>query len=444
MLDRDTIAAIATPPGRGGIGVIRVSGSIAAAIGRRLIDALPTPRRAVFSVFRDEQGRPFDSGIVLYFPMPHSFTGEDVVELHGHGGPVVMNLLLKQCLLHGARLARPGEFTERAFLNGKLDLAQAEAVADLIDSCSEQAVRSAHRSLQGVFSDNIHAVVEKLIDLRCYVEAAIDFPEEEIDFLSEGRVAHDLNAIDKDIRSLLASARQGYLLRDGLHVVLAGRPNAGKSSLLNALARQDRAIVSTSPGTTRDTIEVQIQIDGMPVTLVDTAGLRTVQDEVEGEGVRRTRTALQNADHVLFVVDDCEPAAIIERDVATVPHTWVFNKIDLTERTVGKFEYEGCDALAISALDGVGLDDLREHLKRTAGYQEVDGSTFIARSRHLEAIRNAWRHVVAGRQQLVQHKAGELLAEELRLAQQNLAEVTGEFTNDQLLGRIFSSFCIGK
>lgn len=443
MSEQDTIAAIATPPGRGGIGVIRISGYSAAEIGRRLLDVLPSPRRAALSVFKDQDGQPLDSGIALFFPSPHSFTGEDVIELHGHGGPVVMNLLLRQCLHYGARLARPGEFTERAFHNGKLDLAQAEAVADLIDSCSEQAARSAHRSLQGVFSESIHSLVEKLIELRTYVEAAIDFPEEEIDFLSEQRVRHKLDRIVSAMNSLASSAKQGCLLRDGLHIVLAGRPNAGKSSLLNALAKQDRAIVSANPGTTRDTIELQIQIDGMPVTLVDTAGLRTVQDEVEGEGVRRTRAALENADHVFFIVDDCE-TPIIEGDVATVPYTWVFNKIDLTKRTAGKFEYEGCDALAISALDGLGLDDLREHIKWVAGYQEVDGSTVIARSRHLEAIRNALRHTVAGRQQLVQHNAGELLAEELRLAQQSLAEVTGEFTNDQLLGRIFSSFCIGK
>lgn len=443
MSDQDTIAAIATPPGRGGIGVIRVSGSFAAEIGRRLLGVLPSPRRAVLSVFKDQDGQAVDSGLALYFPSPHSFTGEDIVELHGHGGPVVMDLLLRQCLRIGARLARPGEFTERAFHNGKLDLAQAEAVADLIDSCSEQAARSAHRSLQGMFSENIHAVVEKLIGLRTYVEAAIDFPDEEIDFLSEERVVKELHRIISDINSLVSSARQGCLLRDGLHIVLAGRPNAGKSSLLNALARQDRAIVSANPGTTRDTIELQIQIDGMPVTLIDTAGLRTVKDEVEGEGVRRTQAALANADHVLFIVDDCETPTI-EENVSTLPFTWVFNKIDLTERASGRFEYDGRDALAVSARQELGLVELSAHLKSVAGYQEVDGSTFSARSRHLEAIRNALQHAIAGHEQLVEHNAGELLAEELRLAQQNLAEVTGEFTSDQLLGRIFSSFCIGK
>ena len=443
MSDQDTIAAIATPPGRGGIGVIRISGPFAPEIGRQLADTLPSPRHAAFSEFKDEQGQPLDSGIILYFPSPHSFTGEDVVELHGHGGPVVLDLLLRQCLYHGARQARPGEFTERAFHNGKLDLAQAEAVADLIDSCSEQAARSAHRSLQGVFSESIQNVAEKLIALRTYVEAAIDFPEEEIDFLSEGRVVHELDEIISNMAALLASAKQGCLLREGLHVVLAGRPNAGKSSLLNILARQDRAIVSPSPGTTRDTIDVQIQIDGMPVNLVDTAGLRAVEDEVESEGVRRTQEALENADHVLFIIDDCF-SPTLEQGLAAVPYTWVFNKIDLTGRAAGRFQYENRDALAISAKTGAGLDELRTHLKKVAGYQEVDGSTFIARSRHLEAINKALQHVITGRRQLTEFNAGELLAEELRLAQRDLGEVTGEFTSEQLLDRIFSSFCIGK
>lgn len=443
MADQDTIAAIATPAGRGGIGVIRVSGALAADIGHRITGLQPSPRRAVFTLFKDEEKQPLDSGIVLFFPAPHSFTGEDVVELQGHGGPVVMELLLRQCERYGARRARPGEFTERAFHNGKLDLAQAEAVADLINSCSEQAARSAHRSLQGAFSEEINAVVEKLIGLRTYVEAAIDFPEEEIDFLNDDSIVRDLESIIYDMGSLLASAKQGCLLREGLQVVLAGRPNAGKSSLLNALARQDRAIVSPSPGTTRDTIELQIQIDGLLVNVVDTAGLRVVEDEVEGEGVRRTRKAVEQADHVLFLVDD-SAAGGAEEQLPAVPCTLVFNKIDLTRRAEGRFEYEGRDALAVSAKENTGLDALRAHLKAVAGYRDVDGSTIIARSRHLEAIRGALRHAAEGQRWLRTEKAGELLAEELRLAQKRLGEVTGEFTGDQLLDRIFSSFCIGK
>ena len=446
MSERDTIAAIATPAGRGGIGVVKVSGPAVPAVAKQVVGVLPQPRYATYTHFKDRDGQILDSGIAIYFPSPHSFTGEDILELHGHGGPVVMNMLLNRCLTCGARLANPGEFTERAFHNGKLDLAQAEAVADLIDSSTEQAVRSAQRSLQGLFSQAVHGLVEELIDLRTYVEAAIDFPEEEIDFLSDARVVRDLDKIIERTNDLMSSTKQGCLLREGLHVVLAGRPNAGKSSLLNALARHDRAIVNAAPGTTRDTIELQIQLDGMPVYLVDTAGLRDASDAVESEGVRRTHAALENADHILFIVDDCELKADKDVFVPTkqVPCTYVFNKIDLTGRNSGSFSFGQFDALAISAKYGDGLNELRQHLKRTAGYRDTDGSTFIARNRHLNAIREALQHIVVGRQQLVEANAGELLAEELRLAQRHFAEITGEFSSDQLLGRIFSSFCIGK
>ena len=446
MSERDTIAAIATPAGRGGIGVVKVSGPAVTTVAKRVVGTLPKPRYATYANFKDQDGQVIDSGIAIYFPSPHSFTGEDILELHGHGGPVVMNMLLNRCLACGARLANPGEFSERAFHNGKLDLAQAEAVADLIDSSTEQAVRSAHRSLQGLFSQVVYELVEELIGLRTYVEAAIDFPEEEIDFLSDTRVVHNLDQIIDRTNDLMSSTKQGCLLREGLHVVLAGRPNAGKSSLLNALAQHDRAIVDAAPGTTRDTIELQIQLDGMPVHLVDTAGLRDARDAVESEGVRRTYAALENADHILFIVDDCEPQ--VKDNVFIPPNqmpcTYVFNKIDLTGRDSGSFSYGRYDALAISAKYGQGLGELREHLKQVAGFQDADGSTFIARSRHLNAIREALEHLVMGRQQLVEANAGELLAEELRLAQRHFSEITGVFTSDQLLDRIFSSFCIGK
>jgi tRNA modification GTPase len=446
MSERETIAAIATPTGRGGIGIIRVSGVGTDRVARALLGRIPQPRIATFSHFKDPGGQILDSGIALYFPAPSSFTGEDVLELQGHGGIVVMDLLLKQCLLSGARLARPGEFTERAFHNKKLDLAQAEAVADLINSSSEQAARSAQRSLQGEFSRQVSALVEQLISLRVLVESAIDFPEEEIDFLSDNRIADEINHILDSIRGLMTSAIQGRLVNEGMVVVLAGLPNAGKSSLLNALAQTDRAIVSDTPGTTRDTIEVEIQIDGMPVTVVDTAGLRVAGDGVESEGVRRTHAALKVADHALYVVDDSLPPTengkiSLDKEIS---YSYAVNKIDLSHRPSGKFEYQGRKAIAISATDGRGIHELREHLKDIAGYQTVDSPGFIARTRHLDAIQRALEHLTEGREQLVNAKAGELLAEELRLAQRSLSEITGDFSSEQLLGRIFASFCIGK
>ena len=411
-----------------------------------VLGRVPRPRQAVFSLFKDHQGHTLDSGIALFFPAPLSFTGEDVLELQGHGGPVVMELVLKQCLRCGARLARPGEFTERAFLNGKLDLAQAEAVADLINSSSEQAVRSAQRSLQGEFSRAVSKLVEQLVSLRTHIESAIDFPDEAIDALGDQRIRVELESIQSAIRTLLSSAQQGRLLNEGMVVALAGRPNAGKSSLLNALAKTDRAIVSEVPGTTRDTIEVQILIDGLSVTLVDTAGWRDEGDVLEEEGIRRTLAALKGADHALYIVDDSvsfEEAGPMIEDLNT-SFSCVFNKIDLTNRPAGVFRFEGRDAVAISATAGLGLSNLREHLRNVAGFQTVDGSGFIARTRHLEAIQQALDHVVEGHHRLVASNATELLAEELRLAQLRLSEITGAFTSDQLLGRIFSTFCVGK
>lgn len=442
----ETIAAIATPAGRGGIGVIRVSGAGVVRIAQELLGRLPHPREATLTDFRDKDGEILDTGIALYYPSPASYTGEDVLELQGHGGPVVMKMLLQRCTGGGARLARPGEFTERAFLNGKLDLAQAESVADLIDSSTTQAVRAAQRSLHGEFSSQVSDLVEQLIGLRTYVESAIDFPDEEIDLLSQGRVTEKLEGILVSMQELKSSAQQGQLLNEGMVVVLAGRPNAGKSSLLNALARTDRAIVSDTPGTTRDTIEQRINVDGMPVTLIDTAGLREARDTVEGEGVRRALKAVGDADLVLYVVDD-EEGGPVEQSTSippTVPRTIVLNKIDLSRRPCGPLWLEGHEALAISATGGQGICELREHLKRKAGFRDVEGTGFLARTRHLEAIGKAQGHLTEGRRQLEGSGAAELLAEELRLAQCSLSEITGEFTSDDLLGRIFTTFCIGK
>ncbi len=448
MLTGDTIAAIATPPGRGGVGIVRVSGPATQRIAEAMLGKLPKPRYATHSRFRDGAGQPLDDGIALYFSAPHSFTGEDVLELHGHGGPVVLDMVLGRTLELGARLARAGEFSERAFTNGKMDLAQAEAVADLIESGSEVAARSAMRSLQGEFSKQVHALVEALTQLRMYVEAAIDFPEEEIDFLADDKVHAQLSSIEQGIASLLESTRQGQLLHDGMTVVLAGPPNAGKSSLLNALAQSETAIVSPIPGTTRDVLRERIHLDGMPLHIVDTAGLRASRDEIESEGIRRAREQMTHADRILLVLDDSAsggvPAEVVQHLPKNLAHTVVRNKIDLTGHAAGIVNTPSGVEILLSAKTGAGLDALRQHLKDCMGFQPVGEGTFIARRRHLDAIRRAQDHVTRGRAQLKESRAGELLAEELRLAQQTLSEITGEFTSDDLLGRIFSSFCIGK
>jgi len=445
----DTIAAVATPPGRGGIGVVRVSGPLAPRIAETVVGQLPTPRTAVYVTFRDLRGEALDHGLALFFPAPHSYTGEDVLELHGHGGPIVLDALLAGVLELGARNARAGEFTERAFLNGKLDLTQAEAVADLIDAGSTEAARAALRSLDGVFSQQVRARVEELIRLRMYIEAAIDFPEEEIDFLADARILAELDVIEHALAALMADARQGSLLHDGMTVVLAGAPNAGKSSLLNALAQQDAAIVSPIPGTTRDVLKERIHIDGMPLHIIDTAGLRAARDEIESEGIRRARMQMERADRILLLVDDsaADTAAFDEAQPhlpAHVPRTLIRNKVDLSQRTPGIRDTEHGPELALSAKTGLGIDALRTHLKQCMGYQSAAAGTFSARRRHLDALRRARTHVEQGRAALTQRRAGELLAEELRQAQQALSEITGEFTSDDLLGRIFTSFCIGK
>lgn len=450
MLDAgDTIAAVATPPGRGGVGMVRVSGPAAGNIAAALIGHLPKPRRAEYVPFRDADGAAIDHGLALFFPGPHSFTGEDVLELHGHGGAVVMDMLLSRVCAVGARVARPGEFSERAFLNDKLDLVQAEAIADLIDSASQQAARSAVRSLEGEFSARIHALVERLIRLRMYVESAIDFPEEEIDFLSDGRIAAELTTLMEDLDGVLAAAQQGRLLREGMTAVIAGRPNAGKSSLLNALAQRDAAIVTDVPGTTRDVLREHIHLSGLPLHIIDTAGLRDSNDPVESQGIQRAWSEIAKADVILLVVDDqigvCEESRRnLARFPAELPVTVVHNKIDLSGRAPTAWRDELGEHIAISAKQGTGLEALRQHLMAAMGYRSGGEGGFMARRRHIEALQRAARFVDHGQAALKEQRAGELLAEDLRQAQQALGEITGAFSADDLLGKIFSEFCIGK
>ena len=450
MSPADTIVAAATPPGRGGIGIVRISGTGVPDIARAIIGELPAPRVASPRDFRAASGELLDSGLALYFPAPQSFTGEHVLELHGHGGPVVMDQLVQRALELGARAAHPGEFTQRAFLNDKLDLAQAEAIADLIDSGSAQAARAALRSLRGEFSAMVQGLNEALTDLRTYVEAAIDFPEEEIDFLADTELTQRLEGVLGHFDAVAGAARQGQLLRDGITVVIAGAPNAGKSSLLNRLAGYDAAIVTDIPGTTRDVLRERIDIDGLPLHVIDTAGLRESGNIVETEGVRRARVELQRADRILFVVDAAaDPEAeAFERERTTLPPglpvTVILNKADLVEREPSCNAHSVPPRIWISALTGAGLELLRAHLKSCVGFAATEAGNVSARRRHLDALARARRHVDAGREQLLTRRAGELMAEELRQAQAALGEITGEVTSDDLLGRIFASFCIGK
>lgn len=444
----DTIAAIATPPGKGGVGIVRLSGPLVSRIAKAITGRSLRPRHATLTEFADSQGNTIDSGIALMYAAPASFTGEDVLELQGHGGPVVMDLLLNRTLELGARLARPGEFSERAFLNDKLDLAQAEAIADLIDSATSAAAQSAIKSLTGLFSEQIHALVRELINLRVYAEAAIDFPDEEIDFLADDRVALALNKIHSDLETLAQQAQQGRLLREGMHVVLAGQPNVGKSSLMNALAATDAAIVTPIPGTTRDVLREQINIGGMPLHLSDTAGLRNNPDLVEEEGIRRTWRAIDDADHLLLVVDDnCgigeKEQEILAEIPSTLPYTLVFNKTDQTNKAA-KIHVNTATEIYLSAKSGEGLDLLRSHLQQSVGYRGDNDGVFTARRRHTVALQEALDAVTRGREQLMHYNAGELLCEELKLAQHALGKITGEFTSEDLLTEIFASFCIGK
>jgi tRNA modification GTPase len=451
----DTIAAIATAPGQAGVGIIRISGPRVSTIAGAMLGFTPKPRYAHYGPFYDQQGELIDEGIALFFPNPHSFTGEDVLELQGHGGTVILDLLLRAACDLGARLARPGEFSERAFLNDKLDLTQAEAIADLIESSSEQAARCAVRSLQGAFSRRIDALVEAVTHLRIYVEAAIDFPEEEIDFLADGKVANDLSQLLTDLDTILAEAQQGSILREGMKVVIAGRPNAGKSSLLNALAGREAAIVTAVEGTTRDVLREHIHIDGMPLHIIDTAGLRDSPDEVEQIGIARAWDEIRQADRILLLVDatttpETDPHLLwpdfIDQLPPDAPLTVIRNKVDLTAEPTGIEEptADAAPVVRIAAKSADGLEVLRDHLKQCMGFASTTEGGFIARRRHLDALERAQVSLWQGQDQLQGYGAGELLAEDLRAAQDSLGEITGAMTPDDLLGKIFSSFCIGK
>lgn len=451
---KETIVAQATAPGRGGIGILRVSGPKAVEVANAVLGKCPKPRMADYLPFKDLDGTVLDQGIALYFKAPNSFTGEDVLELQGHGGQVVLDLLLKRILqVDGIRLARPGEFSEQAFLNDKLDLAQAEAIADLIDASSEQAARSALKSLQGEFSNKVNQLVDSVIYLRTYVEAAIDFPDEEIDFLADGKIEAHLNDIIGQLDKVRSEAKQGSILREGMKVVIAGRPNAGKSSLLNALAGREAAIVTDIAGTTRDVLREHIHIDGMPLHIIDTAGLREATDEVERIGIVRAWSEIEQADRILLMLDSTEQdnqdldkvrSEFLAKLPSHIPVTIVRNKADLSGEAEGMQESDGYTIVTLSAKTQQGVELLREHLKQSMGYQTNMEGGFLARRRHLEALEKAAEHLQLGHVQLTQFYAGELLAEELRMVQDNLSEITGQFTSDDLLGNIFSSFCIGK
>ncbi|SHO56249.1 tRNA uridine-5-carboxymethylaminomethyl(34) synthesis GTPase MnmE [Vibrio quintilis] len=450
----ETIVAQATPTGRGGVGIIRVSGPKSAEVAQQITGKTLRPRYAEYLPFKDSDGTQLDQGIALFFPNPNSFTGEDVLELQGHGGPVVMDMLIRSILsIPGVRAARPGEFSERAFLNDKMDLTQAEAIADLIDASSEQAAKSALKSLQGSFSSRINTLVESLIHLRIYVEAAIDFPEEEIDFLADGKVAGDLQTIIDHLNAVRREANQGAIMREGMKVVIAGRPNAGKSSLLNALSGKESAIVTDIAGTTRDVLREHIHIDGMPLHIIDTAGLRDASDEVERIGIERAWDEINQADRILFMVDGTTTDSTTPEEIwpdfadrlpSDIGITVIRNKVDQTGETLGISHVTTPTLIRLSAKTGEGVDALRNHLKECMGFTGSQEGSFMARRRHLDALEKASEHLDTGQQQLEGYMAGEILAEELRIAQQHLSEITGEFSSDDLLGRIFSSFCIGK
>ncbi len=450
---QDTIAAIATAAGSAGVGIVRVSGPKAWNIAEALSRLTPVHREARLATLRDDNDEPLDQALVLAFRAPHSFTGEDIAEFHCHGGPIILNRVLRECLHRGARQAQGGEFTQRAFLNDKIDLVQAEAIADLIASTTEAAARSATRSLSGAFSRRVDALFQELVRLRVFVEAAIDFPEEEIDFIAESDVLEQLQSLEDNLSDLLDTARRGRRLRDGLKLVIAGAPNAGKSSLLNQLAEQDTAIVTNIPGTTRDVLREHIQVDGLPLHIVDTAGLRDAPDEIEREGIRRARLEMDSADRILLVVDDSREPRLATADHLArhrddlphgVPITLIRNKSDLAGTTPGLAKDDDTAVVCLSAQSGAGLQDLRQHLLAIAGLASADGSDFSARERHVLALEDCADHLERGHAALRHHGAAELIAEDLRMAQDSLGMITGRFSSDELLGEIFSSFCIGK
>lgn len=446
----DTIVAIATPPGVGGIGIVRLSGDQAADIAERILGGLPEPRTATRKLFLDPAGRVMDEGVALYYPAPNSYTGEAVVELQGHGGPAVLNMVLEASVALGARRAEPGEFSRRAFLNDKLDLAQAEAIADLINSGTEQAARAALRSLQGAFSSAVDSIAAQLLGLRTYVEATIDFPDDEVDLLNDTELQTRLKDCAASFRTLNERAKAGRVLRDGYRVVIAGAPNAGKSSLMNRLSGEDTAIVTEVAGTTRDILREQINIDGLAVELMDTAGLRDNPDRVEREGIRRAREAMQSADAVLWIADatmakhETDPALYeILHQAKKIPVTYVYNKVDLTNKPAGLVAGQPAN-ICVSALTGAGIDVLCKHIAELAGHRDFGEGAFTARQRQLDALQRAQTHFDTGREMLGQSRATDILAEELRLAHAALGEITGTVTSDELLGEIFGSFCIGK
>lgn len=449
----DTICALATPAGRGGVSIIRISGQKASELCLAITGCLPPPYHAQVCSFKHPDTSVIDQGLVLYFKSPHSFTGEDVCELHTHGSPVVTDMILKLLLGLGARLAKPGEFSERAFLNDKIDLAQAEAIADLINSASISAAQFAIRSLQGEFSRLIHILVEKLTGLRIYIEAAMDFPDEEVDFLNDGDVAEKLSVLRAELDSIMLQAKQGSLVREGIRVVIAGEPNAGKSTLLNMLSGEDHAIVTNIPGTTRDVLQQTINIDGLPIHILDTAGIRSSEDPVEQEGIRRAWQAIKDADLILLINDFSKLANLNQNYIwnlftadAQYKHKLLLllNKIDLTEQSPGILQVHDIEALAISASQGLGIDLLRNKLKEFAGFTVQEEGGFIARRRHIVALEQAINNLQQAQIMLASTKSGELVAEELRRAQNALGEITGKVSSDDLLGKIFSSFCIGK
>ena len=454
-MDQETIVAIATAPGRGGIGIIRLSGDKALSIATSITGIQLAPRHAHLGSFRDNAGRVLDSGICLFFPGPHSFTGEDVVELQAHGGPIILDLLLRETCKLGARQADPGEFSQRAYLNNKIDLTQAEAIADLINSTTDRAALNASRSLQGVFSQKIEELVAQVTLVRVYVEAAIDFPEEEIDFLKNSQLKEQLESIIIAFDAVTCAAKQGRLIQEGIKLVIAGKPNAGKSSLLNALSGQDSAIVTAIEGTTRDVLREHIEIDGMPLYIIDTAGLRDSDNEIEREGIRRAWAEIESADHILLVVDGNilsnshvdyarlwhENFQHLKREI---PVTIVNNKCDLNDHHPEVLQQDDMTIIYLSAKTGAGVDLLKQHLKTSMGYNDSGEGSFSARRRHLQSLEQAKNYLLNGQQQFLQAGAGELLAEDLRLCQNSLSNITGAISSDELLGAIFSSFCIGK